>query len=228
MYKKVTAIILAGGCGKRMGGGVAKQFLTFCGVSVIERSIAAFSLCTDVEDLVIVSREEDLSLISEIAEKYPKIKRICIGGISRAESAKNGFFACDTDTDIVAIHDAARCLITPEMISKVIKTAVNCGAATAATPVFDTLKRVNNEGVIVETVNREGLWSAQTPQVFSYGVYKEAIEKYYDENATDDNSLVEHLGIPIKMVDTGKDNIKITVSDDLILAQYIINKREKN
>ena len=227
MSKKVSAIILAGGCGKRMGSGEAKQLLSLCGLSIIERSIDAFSQCTDVEDLVIVSRKEDLLFISEIAEKYPKVKRICLGGKSRAESAKNGFLACEKDTDVVAFHDAARCLITPEMISKVIKTAVKFGAATAATPVFDTLKRVNSEGVIVETVSREGLWSAQTPQVFSYSIYKKAIYEFYDENATDDNSLVERLGVPIRAVDTGKENIKITVADDLFLAQYIINKREK-
>ena len=227
MSNKVTAIILAGGGGSRMGTAVAKQLITLCGMSVIERSISAFSECENISDIVVVSRIEDMAEVLEITRRYPKVKQVCEGGGCRVESAKIGFLLCDNDTDTVAIHDAARCLVTPEMISKVIKTAEKYGAATAATSVVDTLKRVNDNGEILETVSRENLWSAQTPQAFSYGIYKRAITEFYDESVTDDNSLVERMGISVKVVDLGKENIKITYSDDLPYAQYIINKREK-
>ena len=227
MKSKVSAVILAGGDGKRLCRDLAKQFIEISGITVLERSVAAFSECPSIDEIVLVVREGDLGLVTELVKKYPKIKKICKGGESRAQSAKNGYHSCSEDTDIVAIHDAARCLVTPQMITKVIKTAEIKGAATAATVVTDTVKRTDGEGKILETVSREGLWCAQTPQAFSYKLYGQALDECFDCALTDDNMLIERLGVSVFCVDTGKTNIKITKREDIALAEFILSKRKE-
>ena len=227
MKNKVSAVILAGGDGKRMGEAVAKQFLKIDGVSVIERSVDAFSRCELVDEIVLVIRPGDDAAVNPIAKKYSKVRKLCYGGAYRAESAKNGYYCCSADSDVVAIHDAARCLITPEMITKVIEKAQKKGAATAASRLYDTVKRADSEGKIYETVNRDGLWCAATPQAFSYELYGRALEKCFDTGLTDDNMLVERLGVSVFCVDTGKTNIKITEKEDVALAEFILRKRKE-
>ena len=145
--------------------------------------------------------------------------------ITRAESAKLGFLAMNRDNDYVAIHDAARCLVTEKNISDVIKAAFISGAATAATAVVDTLKSAKS-GLIDSTVSREGLYFAQTPQVFSRALYAEALRSADSlDHITDDNMLVEKIGTKITVVETGRENIKITTKSDLEFAKYVITGR---
>jgi len=229
MTNKTIAIILAGGSGQRLGGDVPKQNLLLEGVSVLERSVKAFSDCSEIDGIVVVCREDDVLKTKELlCSRYCKIFAVIKGGESRAASAKNGFLVCPSDTDFVAIHDAARCLITPEMIAKVVKAAKQYGAATACAQLTDTVKRVTPDGKILETVAREELRRAQTPQIFSYELYEKALLTAYSDSLTDDNMLLEKIGVMPALVDLGDENLKITTKADFLQANAIIRSRKEN
>ena len=135
-----------------------------------------------------------------------------------------------TKPSIVAIHDGARCLVTPEIISSVAREAYNWGAATAASHASDTVKRADFRGFIEETVDRSSLWLASTPQISGTDLYRAAAYTAKAEgfSATDDNMLAERVGFPVKLVDCGTDNIKITTPADLAIAEVILRRTEKN
>lgn len=224
----VFAIILAGGSGSRMQSPLPKQRMTLCGKSVIYRSVFAFEECSDIDRIIVVCREDELEYMRCELREMKKVYKIVIGGKTRAESSYNGLCAAGEECELVAIHDAARCLITPFAISRLIEKARICGAATAATAVSDSIKRVDTDGNITQTIKRSELVAVQTPQVFDYqrlfsafcsvGLSSEAI--------TDDNMIYEKTGYPIPTVDIGSENIKITTPHDLILAEIIIKERE--
>lgn len=224
--KKITAIILAAGSSTRMKATASKQLARICGESVIHRSARAFCECELVNDIIIACKAEETSEIErELSCGISKPFRIIAGGKSRAESARIAF-SLTTNSDYIAIHDAARPLVTVSMIERVISTAIECGAATAACPVTDTLKRTE-EGFISSTVARVGMYCAQTPQVFKRELYAAAIASACDDaDVTDDNMLLERTGIKVAVVDTGKENFKITEELDLALAEFIIKRRE--
>lgn len=224
---RVSAIILAAGAGKRMMSDITKQRMSLLGKTVIERTLEAFDASSTVDEIVVVARAEELSYMQGVADMTLK-KPHCVvmGGQTRVESAKLGFDSITESSQFVAIHDGARCLITPQMIDSVIRKAFECGAATAVSESTDTLKRVDENGVIIDTIPRETVYRAQTPQVFSVDVYRRAVSNtdaaFY---ATDDNMMVEALGVDIYCVNLGQSNIKITTQDDLILAELILKKR---
>ena len=225
---KTSAIILAGGTGSRMNSNKTKQFMDILGKTVIERSVFAFSDSALIDEIIVVVKEDEklaaLDVLSTI--KYTKPIKIVTGGACRAESAKNGFFAVDSASDFVAIHDAARCLITSEMIDKVVEKAYKTEASTAVCGVTDTIKTVDNEGKITSTIPRETVFRAQTPQVFSKALYAKALASCKAlENITDDNMLVESIGVDVYAVDLGQTNIKITTHDDLAVARNILIER---
>ena len=226
-----AAIILAGGTGSRMQSDKTKQFIDILGKTVLERTVLAFDKCELINEIVVVVREGEesdaITLINKL--NISKSFKTVIGGACRAESAKNGFLAISQDTDFVAVHDAARCLITPEMIDKVVKMAYKTSAATAVCSVSDTVKQVDKDGKIVATIPRETVFRAQTPQVFSKDVYNRALIRCEDLSAiTDDNMLVENIGADIYAVDLGYNNIKITTQEDLRLAKNILTERGEN
>lgn len=221
-----SVVILAAGCGSRMSSDIPKQNMIIGSLSVVERCVAAFDRCTDIDSIVLVVRDCDVEQMAHLITNYPKITSIVPGGENRAESASFGFSAIPAEAEFVAIHDAARCLITPEMISSVLRAAYVSGAATAATRVTDTLKRVDGDGMILTTVPRENMYRAETPQAFSREIYSRALKLHDASDAvTDDNMLVEKLGIGIRCVETGGYNIKITTADDLLFAEYLLMKR---
>ena len=222
---KTSAIILAGGTGSRMNSGRAKQYMTLLGKTVIERSVFAFDQCELIDEIVVVIRDGDDAYVTELlsSSEYKKPIRLVTGGSCRAESAKNGFYSISQDTEFVAIHDAARCLITPELIAKVVETAHKNGAATAVCGVSDTVKTVDENGKVSSTIPRTSVFRAQTPQVFSKEVYERALTSFTDlSTVTDDNMLVENVGVDIYAVNLGEQNIKITTADDLALAKSIL------
>lgn len=222
---RVCAVLLAGGSGTRMNLEISKQRLLIKGESVLYRAIKAFESCDDITDIVLVVKEDDMDFaIRETEGKFSKIRRIVKGGKNRAYSAKNGFSAIDFPCDFVAIHDVARCLIKPEMITKVVLDAKKYGAATASFVVTDTVKRISSEGCILGTLKREELRLAATPQIFKYEFYQRALfeNDIEDPLITDDNMLMERLGIPVFMTDTGKTNIKITHAEDVLYAEYLL------
>ena len=225
---KTSAIILAGGIGSRMQSDKTKQFIDILGKTVIERTVSAFDQSDKIDEIVLVAREEELDDIKALfsrADDYKPI-RFALGGKCRAESALNGFEAADPDADFVLIHDAARCLITAEMIDKVVEKAHKYGAASAVCGVSDTVKTVDSDGKIVSTIPRNIVFRAQTPQAFSREIYQRALSECTDLSIiTDDNMLVEGIGVDIYAVDLGPSNIKITTKEDLVLAKNILIER---
>ena len=222
----VTAIILAGGSGSRMNLGVTKQRLLIEGESVLRRSVRAFNECESVDSIVIVCKSGECEFAKSETEDFDKVLSIVVGGETRAESAKCGFSSVSEETEFVAIHDAARCLITPGMIDRVVKAAIKYGAATAARKMTDSIKRVGCDGCICSSVPRDDLYAAETPQVFKKADYALGLENIsLDSSLTDDNMIVENIGKKIFCVECGGENIKITKSDDISYAEFIIKRR---
>lgn len=227
--KNTTAIILAAGSGSRMNSSLTKQRMDICGESVLHRSVRAFSQSTLVNEIIVTCREDEVDFCkNELLFDFPKVKKIVIGGKCRAESAANAFAHCSPDCDFVAIHDAARCLVTVEMIDSVIAKAHETEAATAARRATDTVK-LSTDNVVESTLDRNLIFLASTPQIFSSSLYAKALANAEDLFAiTDDNMLVEALGVKPAIVDVGSDNIKITTPDDIEYAEFLIKKRDKH
>ena len=226
---KTCAIILAGGIGSRMKSDTTKQRIQLLGISVLRRCVLSFDACPDISQIVVVSRIEELEFAKSELKDIKKLKEVVTGGSSRAESAMLGFKAVDSDVDYIAIHDAARPLIKPDVISKVIAVAKEKGAATAAGSVTDTVKVIDNEGKIISTPMRSTLVRATTPQIFRREIYSKAIDSYSGDLSliTDDNMLVEMLGVPVYTVVSDIPNPKITTKEDICFAELLI-KGEKN
>lgn len=224
-----SAVIAAAGAGTRMNSDKTKQLMTLCGIPVIVRTLSAFEECQLIDEIIVAAREDETELYDEFIRRYKfkKIKAVVKGKSTRQESVLAGFEAVSDNAEFVAIHDGARCLITPEQIEKVVRAAYSSGAATAACKVSDTVKRVNLNGVIEETIDRDSIWLAQTPQVFKTELYRAAAYVAKDEGfvATDDNMLAENIGYPVKAVDCTKENLKLTTPFDLALAEAILMKK---
>ena len=232
---KTAAVILAGGSGTRMHlkENITKQLLLLDGVPVLIRSVQAFEASEYIDEIVIVAKREELSTVEALVLEYglKKVARIVSGGETRQISARRGLEAIAPKMKYIAIHDAARCLITPAMIADVVSAAYANRAASAGRSCTDTVKRVTAHGYVSETLDRDTLFLAQTPQVFDVSLYRAAayMAKQKEESATDDNMLVEKLGQAVKMVDCGEENIKITTATDLYVAEAILRARgEKN
>lgn len=226
--KKCAAIVLAAGSGRRMNMNITKQTITILGKSVLRHTLDAVIKAPSVTSVVIVCRADEVDFARSQCDGCGKDIKIVVGGRCRAESAKIGFEQVPHDTDAVIIHDGARCLVTPSDIEKVVDSVYKYGAATASSRVTDTVKKCDRSGVIKETVNREDLRCVQTPQGFTYDIYRRALDAANEINAdiTDDNMLVEGIGVEIRSVDTSPMNIKITTECDLTLAEYILSKRK--
>ena len=227
--KHLTAVILAAGSSTRMGGKVKKQMLPIFGKTVLWRTLFAFEACELVDSVVLAVHKDDIEYISDkVAPEFKKVKKVIAGGDTRAESARLSFDALPDEATHIAVHDGARCLITPEMISKVVLRAFESGAATAGSYVTDTVKLVSDDGFVETTIPREKVFMASTPQIFETEIYKKALLSTTDVcNITDDNMMVEALGVKISAVDLGKENLKITTPSDIGYAEYILSKREK-
>ena len=230
---KTAAVILAAGLGSRMKDteGRTKQLLTLDGKPLFMHAVLAFHASSYVDELVLVLRKEEFREVRRIlrAYKLKKPLRLVVGGDTRQASARHGLDAISDRMEYVAIHDAARCLITEEMIAKVISAAYASRAASAGTPVTDTVKQVNKDGFVEKTIDRTFLYRAQTPQVFETKLYRAATYFALEnkQSVTDDNMLVELVGQTVKMVDCGSENIKVTTSEDLTLARIILRARSK-
>ena len=228
-HPRTAAIILAAGIGSRMLTDKTKQTINILGKSVLRRSLEAFDEAETVREIVVVSREEERDFVNKECHELSKPFTIVNGGSCRAESAANGFKAVGDDCEFVLIHDAARCLITPDEINSVAFSAYEHGAATASLPITDTVKTCSSDLIVTGTLKRENLRSVQTPQGFSKAIYKDALESCssFTAEITDDNMLVEKIGIFPFCVNTLSTNIKITAPSDIELAEYIIMKRTK-
>ena len=226
-----SAIIVAAGQSERMNlpDDLTKQMIEICGMPVIVRTVLQFEACEDIDEIILVVRKEEFDLYKTFYKEYgfKKVTHIVEGGDTRQKSVLNGLKKVNSQADYVSIHDGARCLITPKQISEVCTWAYHYGAATAAQKPTDTLKKCDG-AFIKETVDRDSVWQATTPQIFKHDMYRAAAYSAKKEGitATDDNSLVERLKFKIYICDLGFQNIKITNPDDIFIAEAIIKNRE--
>ncbi len=224
----VSCIVAAGGSGSRMGAEKNKLFLEINGVPVIARTLLQLESCAVISEIVLSAREEDMAELREIIEAYgiTKVSAVVRGGAHRAASVKHALAATAESADLIAVHDGARPLITEEEIARTVEEAKISGAAAIGVRPKCTLKRANNDGVITETVDRSEIYEIQTPQIFS----KELLWKAYrvDEeilqSATDDCSLVERLGVPIRVAEGTYRNIKVTTPEDIRIAACLLEE----
>lgn len=228
--KRTVAVLLAGGVGSRMGSDVTKQSMLLGGKSVLRRAAEAFSTSEAICGVVVVVRASETEYAAEQLRGIDKLLDIVVGGNCRAESAMAGFDCAEPYADYVAIHDVARPLITAEQIEKVLAAAYECGAATAVSRMTDTVKEIDEGGYITRTHSRERLVHAQTPQVFSSSIYRDALSAFDGDLAeiTDDNMLLERIGVRIRAVDVGEGNIKLTVPSDLRYAEFLLEEAISN
>ncbi|MBR6693973.1 MAG: 2-C-methyl-D-erythritol 4-phosphate cytidylyltransferase [Clostridia bacterium] len=221
----VSAVIVAAGSSSRMGG-ISKQMLCVGGIPVLARTLLAFENAKCIKNIVVVARECDILSFQMLAEKYmiTKLTDITPGGSCREESVKNGILRLDNDTDCVLIHDGARPFVTEKVIESVAEAVKKYGAAACAVAVKDTLKIVEN-GIIKETIDRSSAFAVQTPQGFDFAAFKEAITKSDDlSQYTDDCSVMEANGVKVHIVEGDYNNIKITTSEDITIAEGILGR----
>jgi len=229
--KSVAAIICAAGPGSRFGGKRKKQFVDVVGRAVFIRSIELFANRDDTKQILLGISEEDEEIVSVkwgANLKFFGIKTF-FGGAERVDTISTALELLKNDIDLVAVHDACRCCATEQLVDEVIAAAAKTGAAIPACPVTATLKEVK-DGAIVQTIDRAGLFEAQTPQVFEAALLKKAYANLGNldkAQVTDDAFLVEALGHEVSIVETSSSNIKITRQSDIPIAGAIIKSRPK-
>lgn len=216
----VSAIIAAGGRGLRFGGARPKQLLTLAGSPILQRSVDAFLDCERIADIVVALPLELLADPPDYLSSARKPIELVEGGDRRQDSVSRAFARVSTRADVVVIHDAARPLVTDELIRRTIQAAVDHGAAIAAIRQHDTVKRGDAAGVIIETLSRNEVYFAQTPQAFLSDVLRDALAVRGD--ATDEAVLAEMAGHAVHLVEGDPRNIKITSRDDLALAEHLL------
>lgn len=223
----ISAIILAGGKGKRMRSAISKQFIDIKGKPIIYYTLKKFSENKKIDNIIVVLPEDEVKYFKEnILKKYElRINKIVIGGKERQDSVYNALKSLkNSSTDIVLIHDGARPFISERIINEGIKFAEIYGAAAPGVMPKDTIKVKNEKNFSVDTPNRANLVSIQTPQVFKFDEILECHEKiiYNGEKVTDDTMVVEKYGYSVYLYDGEYTNIKVTTPEDLILAERLI------
>lgn len=223
----ISAIILAGGKGKRMRSAISKQFIDIKGKPIIYYTLKKFSENKKIDNIIVVLPEDEVKYFKEnILKKYElRINKIVIGGKERQDSVYNALKTLkNSSTDIVLIHDGARPFISERIINEGIKFAEIYGAAAPGVMPKDTIKVKNEKNFSVDTPNRANLVSIQTPQVFKFDEILECHEKirYNGEKVTDDTMVVEKYGYSVYLYDGEYTNIKVTTPEDLILAERLI------
>lgn len=227
-----SAIIVAAGSGTRLGGELPKQHIPVCGKEVVVHAMLAFEKCPVINEIIPVCREGEQIIYDDYKIKYgiTKLKTAVVGGDTRQESVLRGFERVDKKCEYVAIHDGARCLILPEDIENVVRTAYAYRAATASSAAVDTVKIADTNGFVESTPDRSSVYKASTPQVFKSDLYSVCAytAKRDGVNVTDDNALAERLGFKVKLVETAGINIKVTLPDDIAIAEALLMKRERD
>lgn len=225
---KSYAVILGGGSGRRMESSVNKVFLSLRGIPAIIRSIAPFTaLCAGA---VVVAAEHELHDMQELLRRYGMdrfVRAVVSGGIERQHSVYNGLKALPEDAECVLIHDGARALVTEDVIRRAMASVEKNGSGIASIPVVDTIKRADDDGLILETPDRSSLYAMQTPQAFRLPLILQAHEQAQADGflGTDDASLLEHAGMPVYLSPGDRENLKLTTPIDLALAEVILNMR---
>lgn len=225
----MVAIIPAAGSGKRIGQKTPKQFLKIRGKPVFVYILEKFDRCTLIDEVILVVPANDVGQVEKVVSEWGilKVNQVVAGGAERQDSVQRGLEVISKETEFVVVHDAVRPFVSVEKIEEVIETAIDQGAAILAVPVKDTVKKGVRRWV-EETLNRDVLWYVQTPQVFRADWIREGYKKAYQEGCyvTDDATLVERLGHPIRIVEGEERNMKITSPEDLLLANLFAEEGE--
>jgi len=221
---RVGVAVPAAGSGRRMGG-VKKPFLSLAGEPVLVRALRPFLVDPRVVAVVVALAPEDAAAPpSWLVTLDPRITAV-LGGSTRTESVRNALGALPTDLDVIAVHDAARPLVTDDVVAACIEVAIRGEGAVAGTPAVDTLKEVDAGSLVVGTPDRSRIWIAQTPQVFPAALLRRAYARA-SVDATDDAALVERLGATIRMIDAGARNLKVTRPADVVIAEALLADAE--
>ena len=227
--KYCTAIVLAGGSGKRMGTKVHKQYLMLKGYPVLYYSLKAFQESDYIDEIILVSGAgEENYCQKEIVENYgfSKVSKVVAGGAERYNSVWNGLQQVGEKEGYVYIHDGARPFVNEKMIERAYECVEETKACVAGMPVKDTIKVVDEKNYVKDTPERKTLWLVQTPQVFEVRLIKEAYQKLIDdkiENATDDAMVIEQMmEHQVKLYLGSYENIKITTPEDLLVAEAFL------
>lgn len=226
--KSCGAVIVAAGSARRMGG-VDKIMAELEGEPLILRTVRAFQETVVIGEIVIVTRPDLIVPISDLCQRagLHKVSLVVAGGETRQASVSQGLGSLTKGTQLAAIADGARPLVSPQLIDRVVRAANTFGAAAPALPVKDTVKEAA-EGFVVRTPDRETLRAIQTPQVFDYDLLRGALEKAERDKAqvTDDCSAVERLGMKVKLVEGEERNFKVTTQLDLLLARAMLQEEK--
>ncbi len=226
-----SAIIAAAGLSERFGGETTKQMTMLCGTPVLVHTIRAYEEAECIHEIIIVAKKNEIPTWEKLCREngFAKVAKIIAGGQTRQESVMRGLEAVSDKSKFVAIADGARCLTTEDQITVVCRAAYKYKAATAAHRSTDTVKLADKKGFIDKTADRDTVWLAQTPQVFKTKLYRAAAYTAFKKGfeATDDNSLVEYVKHPVRLIECGSQNIKITTREDLCIAEAILNDRKR-
>ena len=222
-----TAVIVAAGSSQRMGSD--KIFAALGGWPVLVRSVRAFEASELVDEIIIVTREEKLQMVAELVKKYGlgKVSKVILGGKTRVESCLAGVSEADHRAELIAIHDGARPLVTQRIIRDTVRAAEEFYAAVPVVRSTDTLKLLDEKGIVAGTVDRETIYRVQTPQVFRADLIKGALTEAMKRGlpVTDDCSAMELMGVKTHTVEGDEDNIKLTTPRDMVVAEAILKDR---
>ena len=222
-------LIPAAGMGRRMGSERNKLLLTLLGKPILAWTLLAAEAAHKISWIGIIGQPADQSdikaILAELALSLPV--QLIMGGETRQESVYNGLQALPDGAERVLIHDGARCLATPQLLNRCAEALLDCSGFIAAVPVKDTIKVVDEVGVIQETPDRRQLWAAQTPQGFEVKLLKQCHDKGRDLGweVTDDAALFERCGLPVRIVEGEETNLKVTTPVDLAIAEFILRQR---
>ncbi len=230
MPMKIAVIICAAGSSTRFSRSKKKQFTDISGRAAFLRSVELFADNVDVKQILVSVSAEDmeLALIRWGANLDFYGAKFCVGGAERFETVSLALDHIGDDIDLIAVHDAARCCLRSDWLDSVFSKAVETGAALLACPVTDTLKRVS-DSLVTETLDRAGIYQAQTPQVFRASLLRQAYANLVNldkAQITDDCQLVESLGHKISIIETDATNIKLTTFGDIRIAESILKSRD--
>ena len=225
-----TAVIVAAGKGKRMGTEISKQFLPLNGKEILAHAVEKFEKAENIRDIVLVTGLESVQDVKDMTEEYGWIKVVSVvaGGKERYDSVWNGLQEVSEDTNIVLIHDGVRPFVTEEILNDSICTAMEMGGCVAGVPAKDTIKVCNAENIAIDTPDRSTLWQIQTPQTFRKELILKAYAKAKEDGftGTDDASLAEYSGFPVKVIMGSYRNIKITTKEDLLIGEAFLKEEQ--
>ena len=227
---KTIAIIPAGGSGRRLKAALSKQYLMLDKLPVLVHTLRVFQQTTAIDQVILVVPENDIAFVrDEFIQEYclTKVANIVAGGAERQDSVRNGMAAIEDKCDVAVIHDGVRPFVTQGMIQQVVAATRSNQAASIGVKAKETIKQTEDNDLVVKTLPRQHLWQTQTPQAFHFDILQKAYAAAERDNfyGTDDASLVERIGVSVKMLAGSYENIKITTPEDLIFAESLLKSR---